>query len=145
MSDISHTESPSQILFYRTSGVRFVRVASAGDLAKERVVLRATADINVINLVLVGMNQGDDPSEVTDLNRDLFWFPDYAVKRDDYILLYTKAGHPRNYISPRGSTMHAFYWDKDHPVWTGETNIVGILRVRGWHFYPIDPEIQEED
>jgi hypothetical protein len=92
-------------------------VEAAGDLERERLVLRATTNAN-IGLFAVFRCESQDNDEVSSGPvPDAYWFEDKKVKENDLVVLYTKAGTISEKVSSSGATSHFFYWGLDTPIW----------------------------
>jgi|SRR5579871_6274727 len=136
---------PGSRIVFHFGSLRFVKVARRGNLDKERVIFRVKVAEDLIKFVVVGMRKSRTGEKTaTDLNRDFYWFPSREVKKDDFVVLWTKEGENRTYLNKSGDTVHAFYWGKPAPVWTGETDMVGLLRISGWNLFSVEQEEEEE-
>ena len=121
-------------------GIEIVKVAGAGDVSQERVVLRMEESVDLINYVL--LNAFSQGSDVSDLNEHVFWFPSVVASQGDYVRLYTRAGEytlTKGRFGENPARFHNFYWGKDASVW-GESpmhsllssNAVVLLRISNW-------------
>ncbi len=104
--------------------VRIRYVVDAGDKEKERLVLRArsAADIGDFMLVRTGFLDEDVTTDV----KDSFWFPYKRVMAQDLIVLYTKAGRPKEKPLDGGRTAHFFFWGRSEPLW-GADDVAPVL------------------
>ena len=117
--------------------LQFVNVAEPGFYVEERVVLRPSIRVNVMDYALVPMKGGPTPSNAEDLNSDVYWFPDKVVEAGDFVLLYTKCGTDYTFTEPSGHEVHVFYWGKERAVWKDSASAIAVLRVSDWAFYAV--------
>lgn len=121
-------------------GIEILKVAGAGDVSQERVILRMEESVNLINYVL--LNAYSEGNDVSDLNDHVFWFPSVVASQGDYVRLYTRLG---NYTLTQGkfgespARFHNFFWGKNAAVWGGSpmpgllsSNAVVVLRISNW-------------
>ncbi len=104
--------------------IRIRYVADAGNKERERLVLRAasTTDIGDFMLVRTGFIDEDVTTEV----KDSFWFPYKRVAADDLIVLYSKAGRPKEKPLDGGRTAHFFFWGRPEALW-GTDDVAPVL------------------
>ena len=63
------------------------------------------------------------------------YFPQYKkVKKDDWVVVYTKAGIYTSSPNLKGNITHFFYWDKSSPIWTDPNDTVVLLHSDEWGF-----------
>jgi hypothetical protein len=124
-----------KLVYVSVAGLEIIKVADAGNLQKERVLLRMGESASLINFVLINSNATDDSGQVIDLNDRVFWFPDTVVNQGDYVRLYSKAGdfstQPGTYQG-KPTTYHNFYWGLERSIWGGPSNAVVVFRVQNW-------------
>lgn len=94
----------------------------------ERVVLKALADCNLGEYILTDSTFGADGGS-SNLFRHVFEFPTYDVKKDEWVVLYTKKG--TQHKSANGKT-HFFYWNSKHNVWNDDQDTVTLIKVSEW-------------
>lgn len=109
-------------------------VARKGDLAEERVVIKATAKVDLSNFILV--NAYTDDQGYYDLNDKIFWFPSKIVNPGEYVRLFTKTGKAtvtEGKFQEQPAKFHDFYWGQKSPVWAAErSNAVLLVQVQKW-------------
>ena len=104
-------------------------IIEKGDLAKERLTLKATSDLDVGDYALLqcGLVDGTLTTEVL----RAFWFPYSPVLDGDLVVLYSKVGESRHKTLASGSKAHFFYWGNTSPIWTEDRAAV-ILKAPEW-------------
>lgn len=115
--------------------------ANAGDLSRERLVLRVVADIDIgaYAVLCSRVFKGEVP---TAGRNTAYWFPDQQVKAGDRVVLYTKSGVDSKKPIEGHGTAHFFYWGLTNPLWAASVNTAVLLRVATWsHKIPDHPEI----
>lgn len=112
--------------------IDIVGVADAGELEKERLVLKVVKSCDIgYFLVLDAMSL--DNGEVSTRVRQPYWFPDRKVKVGDRILLYTKKGAgPKQRTDDDGTTTHCFYRQLESTVWNNGGDCALVLGVSSW-------------
>jgi len=105
--------------------------AESGDKAKERLVLKATADIDVgaYAVFFTLTKNGENP---TSGSKKAFWFPDGKVKSGDLVVLYTKSGTTSTKELTEGRTVHFFYWGLGDSIWNTPKSGAVVLMVNNW-------------
>ena len=113
--------------------LEYVNVVSAGDLANERLVMKASVDLDVgLYLILLGANVGNDKIK-SEAQQISFWFPDKKIKSNDLVILYTKIGKTSEKTLDSGATARFYYWNLSEPIWVaGHTPV--IIEVKTWGF-----------
>ena len=123
--------------------LQFNNVAEPGYFAEERVVLRPTVKMNLMDYVMLPMRSASGASDAEDLNTLAYWFPDKEVEPGDFVLLYTKTGNDHTFTDANGQAVHVFYWNKEAAVWKDPASVVAILKISEWAFHGIrEPALQ---
>lgn len=105
-------------------------VRDAGDIDKERVVIKATSNLDVGFYMLFQAGYYNDT--VTNGVRASYWFPDKEINAGDLVILYTKKG--TNSEKPlESSTSHFFYWGQEEPLWNKENRSAIIAHLSEWN------------
>ena len=111
-----------------------VGVRDAGEIGKERLLIRATSDLDLSEFLIVPAKKSGS-MEIVDYNRLLFWFPKRYVHNGEYIRLYTHAGG-YNVVEGRMrnelATFHNFYWGFSNPIWAGFADTAAVIRISTW-------------
>ena len=94
------------------------RIADRGDPQRERVVLRATADVQIGNYATFRCRVGVEGDPLSGPVLDAYWFESRRVKLGDFVILYSKAGVKSQKKGERGSTSYFYYWNAKAPLWT---------------------------
>jgi hypothetical protein len=105
--------------------------ADPGTHEKERVILKALADLDIGNYAVLCSTISDRKSPTAG-PKIAYWFPDGDVKSGDLIVLYTKSGQNSKKDIAGDHTAHFYYWSREDTLWgTGKRTAV-ILRVAEW-------------
>src|SRR5207248_467174 len=138
---ISRRGSLSHYHLKKEMNLEIKELKNVGDLSRERIVLKATADTEIGTYVvfitrkgirLAGVLGGPVPHS--------FWFPNQKVKRSDLIILYTKKGPYSKKENSSGSVSYFYYWDKEQPLLPQGRNAV-LAELEGWE----NLEIMQDD
>jgi len=106
-------------------------VENAGDLQRERLVLKAEADID-IGRYAVFLCQSIDGKPASGWVPRAFWFVDMKVKAGDFVVLYSKAGKRSEKVATDGkSSSYFFYWHSGEPLMLGKY-VPLVINTAGW-------------
>ena len=119
--------------------MKFSSIANPGDIANERLVMKALADMDVGQYVLLAAVPSDGGPLSGDVNA--YWFPDQDVKAGDFVVLYTKQGGARKQKELSGGhTAWFFYWGKAAAIWGPEERKQPVLvESADWDVKDLDP------
>ncbi|OHX34410.1 hypothetical protein BJL95_17225 [Methylomonas sp. LWB] len=105
-------------------------VADKGNLDKERLILKVTADTDTGDYLVI--QTGFSNGEVTIGTYNTFWFPYKAVSAGDLVVLYTKSGR-ENIKELKGSKKaHFFYWGLSSTLWGKNDRAPVLLHAPEW-------------
>lgn len=112
--------------------LKITAIRDAGDLNKERVVMKAEAstDIGQYVLLRVDMTNGKPTTSV----RNTLWFSDKSINPGDYVVVYSKQGKS----SEKGFKdvmSHFFYWGSDKTLWNSPSVGAIILHAPDWESF----------
>jgi hypothetical protein len=105
--------------------------ADAGNFQKERIVLKADAEIG-LGEYAVFCTTVSASGDAMSGRKTAYWFPDGTIKKNDLVVLYSKKGTASKKDLNGGRTAHFFYWGDDHSMWGGTGNGAVVLRVAEW-------------
>lgn len=108
--------------------------ADAGNLLKERIILKALTDLDVGEYAVFRSGVGSRGGTPTSGRKIAYWFPDEDVKADDLVVLYTKRGSRGAKGIEGGRTAYFFYWGRDEPLWNDDKFGAVLLEVADWEF-----------
>lgn len=111
-------------------------VADAGVVGKERLIMKATDDHDVGDYAVFQVNVGADGGLSTKTLHS-FWFPYKLVKKDDLVVLYTKAGQPKEKLLENGQTAHFYYWGLKDVIWNDARRSAVLLHAPYWTSKPM--------
>lgn len=106
---------------------QILKVKDAGDLDKERVILKATKDTEISWYILFDNTYNDDGS-LSNLWRHMFIFPRITVKAGDFVWLYTKKGEKSNRGNDSNTTTHLLYWGMDETIWNHDGDMAYLVK-----------------
>lgn len=109
--------------------------AAAGDLSKERIILRAKNNLDVGRYAIlrsrVAKSGERDPTAGPKI---AYWFQDRNVKAEDVVVLYTKKGNTSIKDIGNGRTAYFFYWGRSETLWGSSDYGAALLDVAEWQF-----------
>lgn len=103
-----------------------------GELDKECIWFDVKEDIASLKFYLVTDTTYTDPSHTSNELRHLFWFPDIAVRKGDYIKLLTKTGSRTSSTNKRRTTTHLLFWGLGHTVWNKAGDCAVLIKAESW-------------
>lgn len=107
-------------------------VKDAGNIDKERVVLKVLDNnVNIGNYIVCDTTYISE-NEISNKLRHIFWFPDHEVKKGDLIVIYTKTGIEKTMDNKSGNITHFFYWELDRTVWNIDEDAVTLISIKDW-------------
>ena len=109
-------------------------IADAGTLANERVVIRALADVDIGDYLVLRSGVSVNGRQATSGRKAAYWFPDIEVKSNDLIILYTKEGANSKKQIDGGRTAYFFYWGRGEAFWGTDRFGAVLLQAVGWEF-----------
>lgn len=105
-------------------------IIAAGDIANERLSLRALDNLDVGDYLVAQSGYiGDNPT--TDFYHT-FWFPFKPIQKGDLVVVYTKVGRNRERVLERGNKAHFYYLDLETPIWTRPDSGAVLLHAPTW-------------
>lgn len=107
--------------------------AAKGDPEKERIVLKATSNLDVGDYAVLLCKSSPD-GKATSGKKTAFWFPDVQVNNGDLVVLYTKKGKQSTKLNPSGNTVHFFYWGVSGTVWNDPQMGAVVIHVLDWNW-----------
>lgn len=106
-------------------------VVNVGELERERVVIRATADVEIGHYAVFCCNAADDGLPLAGNVVHAFWLEDKKIKSGDFVVIYSKRGRDSEKTSENGATSHFYYWELDEPLWNKDTVPI-LLLISSW-------------
>lgn len=109
-------------------------IFSPGDLAKERLTLRANADLDIGDY-LVAQTGVSDTGDPTVFFNQPYWLPYKKIKSGDLVVIYTKEGEQRSRPLKNGiNTAHFLYFHSQEPIWDDPEKGAIVLFTPIWDF-----------
>ena len=111
-----------------------VDVRDAGDLTKERLLMKATSDIDISEFIVIPANRSGE-NVIMNYNRLHFWFPKRFIANGEYVRLYTRSGGYNVTVGnfrQEIATFHNFYWNLNGSVWQAYADTAAIVRISTW-------------
>ena len=105
-------------------------IADIGDADKERVVLKANDDFDLTHYAVFGCHKAGAGFQGGNVPH-AYWFWAKDIKKDDFVVLYTKAGTPSVKENKDGTKSYFFYWHKPSPIWNGNLKAV-VVNTLSW-------------
>jgi len=96
--------------------LKVTKVNNSGDIKDEYVLLKAMAECNAGDYVLTDSTYGSDEAPSNKL-RHVFFFPSIELKKDEYLVLWTKQGKYSLGKTNTQRPQHNVYWGLQETVW----------------------------
>jgi len=113
-------------------------IANAGEIAKERVILKADQDLDLTYFALFSCRASPNGYYAGEVPL-AYWFSPKKISANDFVILYTKQGISSEKENPSGSTSHFFYWKKSETIWSPERRAV-VVSTPEWRSADIQPD-----
>jgi len=104
----------------------------AGVADKERVVIKATTNVDVGQYVLFCSRKSPDSNGTSGRQQSMYWFADQQINAGELVVLYTKAGKRSQKKLSSGATAHFFYWGLSAPIWGDGSNVAVLMEASDW-------------
>jgi len=114
--------------------LELVRIENAGDLERERVVLRATAETDAGWYAVFRCHQSPPNSVFAGSVPNAYWFPSRKLNPKDWVVLYSKRGSLSEKKGDGGAaSSYFFYWNENVPLWV-PAMIPVLVETPNWAF-----------
>ncbi|WP_339508246.1 hypothetical protein [Pseudomonas sp. RL_35y_Pfl2_P42] len=104
-----------------------VSVGGQGDQKGEYVALRAKEDCNLSGYMIFDETYKNDGS-ASNKHRHVFIFPNWTVKKDEYIFLFTRSGKNERGMTQKQTPASYFYWGLKSSVWNEGGDKVHLIK-----------------
>lgn len=112
--------------------IEIINFPEAGNLEKERIVLKVLDDVDIGKYVVMRSKRGATGNPVSG-SKQAYWLPDLLVKSGDLVVVYSKKGKSRKKILDSGKVVHFYYWHLTKAIWGGVSNNTAVLmRIGEW-------------
>jgi hypothetical protein len=108
--------------------LKVIRVREQGDEKKEYVTIQAKEDCNLEGYMIFDETFKNDGS-ASNKHRHVFIFPDWEVKKNEWVFLFTCSGKNTRGKTKDSSPASYFYWGLKSPVWNEEGDKVHLIKV----------------
>lgn len=96
--------------------LKIIGVYDRGDIQTQRLSLQVIADGNLKNYAIVD-NTFTQEGELSNEHRHFYSFPDFQVKKDEFVVLCTKVGTTKPNCKYPDGVYHFFFWNLNVSVW----------------------------
>jgi hypothetical protein len=100
--------------------LEIVGVENEGDLERERLVLKATAETDATWFAIFRCVTSDKETNIRGGNIPaVYWFTGRPLKTGDFLVLYSKVGTASEKKSEKAGepSSYFYYWNSDKPLW----------------------------
>jgi hypothetical protein len=112
--------------------LKITAIREAGDLNKERVVMKAEASTDIGQYVFLRVNTVD--GQPTTSVRNTYWFPNKSINPGDYVIVYSKEGI-NSEKGFKNVTSHFFYLASKTAIWDEENVGATVLYAPDWESF----------
>ena len=110
--------------------VALVAIYDRGDLAKERVHFRATADLDLRYYVLLDtVYLTAETIQAT--QKQCYWFPAEPIKKDENIIVYSRAGASIN-ETKSGTVYHFRFRGRSAAAYSDPSACAVLMEIESW-------------
>ena len=107
--------------------LKITLVGGQGDEKVEYVALQAKKDCNLSSYMIFDNTYTSDGS-ASNKHRHVFTFPNWEVKKDEIIILFTKSGVKTRGKTKDGKPVSYFYWGLKSSVWNEGGDKVHLIK-----------------
>jgi hypothetical protein len=108
-----------------------IRLEGVGDIANERVILRAKTALKLAQYGVFACRRGDIPRPLSGYFPGGFWFPGKDVAANDFVIVYTKAGRASEKVTNQ-VTSYFYYMGLLTPLWSAGNLIPVSVFTPAW-------------
>jgi hypothetical protein len=108
-------------------------ILEPGVSEKERIVFEVVGSDDV-GTYLVFLTKETTPNHIQSSPKEVFWFPDQAIKSGDLVVLYTNSGNTTLTSNSDGTTSYFFHWGKSKSIINEPQDAVALLKIQQWNF-----------
>ena len=112
-------------------------IEGIGDPTRERVVMRAKADLDMTVYAVFCCKFGKAAAPIAGPIVAVYWFGPKELKKGDLVVLYTKAGDRAEKTTDDGRTSHFYYWGKNETIWDDNRKPV-LVHTDDWEYLTED-------
>jgi hypothetical protein len=112
--------------------IKIHSIENKGDLDSEVVWLDVVEDVTDLGYYMVCDTTYTDDNHISNELRHAYWFPTKAVKKGDWIALYTKNGTNGTSSNKRETTTHKFFWKLGRTVWNKDGDCAVLFQLTTW-------------
>lgn len=105
-------------------------IVDPGNLAKERITLRATSDLDLGDYLFAQSGYANGSPTIEFFHT--YWFQFKLIKKGDLVVIYTKEGIDRENTLKNQRKAHFYYFDLSAPIWDDPNKAAVILYAPTW-------------
>lgn len=114
--------------------VKIKSINNKGNYNQEYVTLEVIESCD-IGWYLLSDSTYTKAGQLSNKVRHIYWFPDKAVKKGDYVWLFTRGkqdGDKEEWTNTSDTRTHAFYWNLRTAVWNDDGDYAVLFEISGW-------------
>lgn len=111
--------------------IEIQHVKDAGNLNKERIVLKVTASDDIGRYILFDTTYYDNGTVSNEIRHSL-WFPNKEVNSGDLVIAYTKNGKDSQTENSNGTVSHFFYMGIGSTIWNKSGDGAVLIEAKTW-------------
>ena len=115
----------------RQMTIEIRHVKDAGNLNKERIVLKVTASDDIGRYILFDTTYYDNGTISNEIRHSL-WFPNKEVNSGDLVIAYTKSGTDSQTENSNGTVSHFFYMGLGSTIWNQSGDGAVLIEAKTW-------------
>jgi hypothetical protein len=106
--------------------LKIYSVINASTPNKEVVGLKTSIDVNLKDYAIVDKTF-DKNGNTSNKFRHIFIFPDVAVKKGEFMRVYSGKGKYKTTTNEKGNNIHHFFWNSDECIWNNEGDLATLI------------------
>lgn len=113
--------------------LRIYSLKNHGNAGQEYICLDVLEDCNLGDYAIADSTYGEK-GKVSNKWRHLYWFKNQAVKKNDFVVLYTRKGANTVRDFERGTEkltvkVYDLFWNSDAPIWNDDIDCAALIRL----------------
>ena len=100
---------------------------------RERIMLKVNYQDNS-GLYIALLTTEIANNTISNIPKNVYWFPNQEVQNGDYIFLYTGIGSNTKFSNRLGTTSYNFYWNSKLTLFNNQSDSIVLIKADSWNY-----------